>query len=86
MLCLTKLKRFDIEIFCFVQLLTSLFLDADQLQKLVWAEFFFNLFSNKNEYIFLFPYSWKPFDIPTEKTDWVDGLRTVAGGSIEIID
>ena len=46
----------------------------------------FNLFSNKNEYIFLFPYSWKPFDIPTEKTDWVDGLRTVAGGSIEIID
>ena len=46
----------------------------------------FNLFSNKNEYIFLLPYSWKPFDIPTEKTDWVDGLRTVAGGSIEIID
>lgn len=22
---------------------------------------------------------WKPFDIPSENTDWVDGLRTVAG-------
>lgn len=22
---------------------------------------------------------WKPFDIPTENTDWVEGLRTVAG-------